>query len=68
MKHLGEADPVETTPNKFRLRRLSDFADYEQRAGDRRAFHRCRGGEVGITLFGEPCGNRVIVEGEEFHL
>ena len=39
-KHLIDADPEEVTRNKFRLRRPSEHADYELRAGVWRIFYR----------------------------
>ena len=68
-KHLVEAEPDETTRNKFRLRRSSDFADYELRLGDLRLFYRIEAsGEVIVTVVGVKEGNKLIVEGEEFEL
>ena len=68
-KHLVEAEPDETTRNKFRLRRTSDFADYELRLGDLRAFYRVESsGDVIVTIVGVKKGDKLIVEGEEFEL
>ena len=68
-KHLVDAEPDETTRNKFRLRHLSDFADYELRLGDLRLFYRIEAsGEVVVTLIGAKEGSLLIVEGEEFEL
>jgi mRNA-degrading endonuclease RelE of RelBE toxin-antitoxin system len=67
-KHLIEADPGETTRNKFRLRRVSPYADYELRLGVWRVFYRLLPGRVVVTLLGEKRGNALIVEGEELML
>ena len=66
--HLIETDPAKTTRNKFRLRRPSEYADYELRAGNWRVFYRVDQQQVIITLLGEKKGNRLIVEGEELNL
>lgn len=66
--HLVDADPGETTRNKFRLRRVSPYADYELRLGDWRVFYRLLPERVVITLLGEKRGNTLIVEGEELVL
>jgi mRNA-degrading endonuclease RelE of RelBE toxin-antitoxin system len=66
--HLIEADPAQTTLNKFRLRRPSERADFELRAGDWRVFYRVDQSQVIVTLLGEKKGNRLIVEGEELRL
>jgi mRNA-degrading endonuclease RelE of RelBE toxin-antitoxin system len=67
--HLVEADPDETTRNKFRLRRSSEFADYELRIGDVRVFYRIEAsGEIVITVIGIKKGNTLVVEGEEFEI
>jgi len=66
--HLIEADPSQTTRNKFRLRRHSEYADFELRAGNWRVFYRVDQHRVIVTLVGEKKGNRLIVEGEEIRL
>ena len=66
--HLLDADPSEVTRNKFRLRRPSEHADYELRAGDWRIFYRVEPDRLIITLLGEKIGSRLIVEGEEIKL
>lgn len=66
--HLIEAEPTQTTRNKFRLRRPSEYADYELRAGSWRIFYRVDQQEIIVTLLGEKKGNRLIVEGEEIRL
>jgi mRNA-degrading endonuclease RelE of RelBE toxin-antitoxin system len=66
--HLIEEDPTERARNKFRLRRPSEYADYELRAGNWRVFYRVDQQQVIITLLGEKKGDRLIVEGEEIRL
>ncbi len=66
--HLIKGNPAETARNKFRLRRLSNFADYELRAAGWRVFYRVEHGKVMVALLGEKRGNTLIVEGEEFRL
>ena len=68
-RHLVEADPDETTRNRFRLRRSSDFGDYELRLGDLRLFYRIEAsGDVIVTVIGVKLGSKLVVEGEEFEL
>ncbi len=68
-KHLVEAEPDETTRNKLRLRRSSEFADYELRLGHLRLFYRVEtSGQVIVTVIGVKKGNKLVVEGEEFEL
>jgi mRNA-degrading endonuclease RelE of RelBE toxin-antitoxin system len=66
--HLLEADPGQATRNKFRLRRISPFADYELRAGSWRVFYRLDGEQVLVTLIGEKRGAALVVDGEELKL
>jgi mRNA-degrading endonuclease RelE of RelBE toxin-antitoxin system len=57
-----------TKPSKAIKRlRANLFADYELRAGDLRALYNVDEGEVVIVLVGRKIGNKLIVEGEEFH-
>lgn len=67
-KHLAEGNTLETSRNKFRLRRLSTHADYELRASDFRIFYRVVENRVLVTLIGVKQGDRLIIEGEEFEL
>jgi len=57
-----------TTPTKA-IKRLRPnlFADFELRAGDLRALYNVEEGEVVVLLVGRKVGNKLIVEGEEFH-
>ncbi len=66
--HLIEADPTRTTRNKFRLRRPSQYADYELRARSWRIFYRIDGQQVIVTLLGEKKLERLVVDGEEIEL
>ncbi len=67
-KHLAESDPLQTSKNRFRLRRLSEFAEYELRLDPWRIFYRVRGSVVEVLLIGEKRGNKLFIEGEEFIL
>ncbi len=57
-----------TTPTKA-LKRLrpNPLAEFELRAGDLRALYNVEGDEVVILIVGRKVGNKLIVEGEEFH-
>jgi len=66
--HLAEADPIEATRNKSRLRRPSEHADFELRLGQWRVFYRVLEGDVIVTLVGKKEGNRLLIEGEVFLL
>jgi hypothetical protein len=50
-----------------RLLRPNPLADFELRVGDLRALYTVEGDEVVILLVGRKVGNKLIVEGEEFH-
>lgn len=67
-RHLAEADPRQASRNKFRLRRVSQFAEYELRLGRWRVFYRLRDERVEIVLIGEKRGNTLLIGGEEFKL
>ena len=67
-RHLAEADPLQPTRNKFRLRRPSEYAEFELRVEPWRLFYRVRGRTVEVVLIGEKAGDRLLVEGEEFIL
>jgi len=47
--------------------RANPFAEFELRAGDLRALYNVEQDEVVILLVGRKVGNKLIVEGEEFH-
>jgi mRNA-degrading endonuclease RelE of RelBE toxin-antitoxin system len=57
-----------TTPTKAIKRlRPNPFAEYELRAGEVRALYNVEENEVIILVVGRKVGNKLIVEGEEFH-
>lgn len=69
--HLVENDPLETTRNKFPLRRPSQHAERELRLDNWRVFYTVMmndGLSVLVNLIGEKRGNKLIIEGEEFEL
>jgi mRNA-degrading endonuclease RelE of RelBE toxin-antitoxin system len=61
-----EHEPTKPTKAIKRLR-PSLFADFELRAGDLRALYNVDEGEVVVLIVGRKVGNKLIVEGEEFH-
>lgn len=67
-RHLVEADPSLTTRNRFRLRRPSEYAEYELRIDPWRIFYRIREDVVEIIMVGITRGNRLLIDGEEFVL
>jgi hypothetical protein len=57
-----------TTPTKAIKRlRPNPLAEFELRAADLRALYNVEGDEVVILVVGQKVGNKLIVEGEEFH-
>src|SRR5437867_1814546 len=57
-----------TTPTKAIKRlRPNPLAEFELRAGDLRALYNVEAEEVVILIVGRKVGNKLIVEGEEFH-
>jgi mRNA-degrading endonuclease RelE of RelBE toxin-antitoxin system len=57
-----------TTPTKAIKRlRPNPLAEFELRAGDLRALYNVEGEEVIILIVGRKVGNKLLVEGEEFH-
>jgi len=68
-QHLVLASPTQVTQNKFRLERVSTWADFELRLRNLRVFYRVdETGLVTITLIGVKKGNVLLIEGEEFQL
>src|SRR6266436_5611205 len=61
-----EHQPTTLTKAIKRLR-PNPFAEFELRAGDLRALYNVEGDEVVILVVGRKVGNKLIVEGEEFH-
>jgi hypothetical protein len=64
----AEFDPTEETRNRFRLRRISEFADYELRVDPWRVFDRVLDEVVTIELIGQKKGNVLLIGGKEFKL
>src|SRR5437773_8029906 len=58
--------PTTSTKATKRLR-PNPLAEFELRAGDLRALYNVEGDEVLILTVGRKVGNKLIVEGEEFH-
>ena len=57
-----------TAPTKAIKRlRANPLAEFELRAGNLRALYNVEGDEVVILIVGRKVGNKLIVEGEEFH-
>src|SRR5579871_3271708 len=57
-----------TTPTKaIKCLRPNPLAEFELRVGNLRALYNVEGDEVVILIVGEKVGNKLIVEGEEFH-
>ena len=67
-ERLSEQDPTEETRNRFRLRRISEHADYELRVDPWRLFYRVQDKTVIIELIGRKKGNVLLIEGKEFKL
>ena len=67
-KQLAEQDPTEESRNRFRLRRISEFADYELRIDPWRIFYRVQDEVVTIELIGQKKGNVLLIGGKEFKL
>ena len=57
-----------TTPTKAIKRlRPNPLAEFELRAGDMRVLYNVEADEVVVLIVGRKVGNKLIVEGEEFH-
>ncbi|MCS6976924.1 MAG: hypothetical protein NZM31_07960 [Gemmatales bacterium] len=57
-----------TTPSRAIKRlRPNPLADFELRVGDFRVLYNVEGDEVVLLIVGRKVGNKLIVEGEEFH-
>ncbi len=67
-EQLGEQDPTEETRNRFRLRRISEFVEYEFRVEPWRIFYRVQGNVVTIELIGQKKGNVLLIGRKEFKL
>src|SRR5437868_1499670 len=56
------------TPTKAIKRlRPNDLAEFELRVGNLRALYNVQGDEVILLVVGHKVGNKLIVEGEEYH-
>ena len=67
-QHLAETDPRQSSRNNFRLRRASQFAEYELRLDRWRVFYRLRDERVEVVLIGEKRGSVLFIDPEEFKL
>jgi mRNA-degrading endonuclease RelE of RelBE toxin-antitoxin system len=65
---LSRLEHQPTIPMKAIKRlRPNPLAEFELRVGDLRALYNVEGDEVVILVVGRKVGNKLIVEGEEFH-
>ena len=65
---LSRLEHQPTTPTKAVKRlRPNPLAEFELRAGGLRALYNVEGEEVVILIVGRKVGNKLVVEGEEFH-
>ena len=65
---LGDDDATVEARNRFRLRRPSEFADFEFRVDDLRVFYRVAGDHVQVVLIGEKKGNHLVIDCKRFTL
>ena len=65
---LSVDDAAVQTRNRFRLRRASDFADFELRVENLRVYYRIAGDQVRVVLIGRKQGNRLVIDGKGFTL
>ena len=65
---MSEQDPTEETRNRFRLRRISEHADYELRVDPWHVLYRVQNKTVTVELIGRKKGNVLLIEGKEFEL
>ena len=56
-----------TTTKAVKRLRPNPFAEFELRVGDLRVLYNVEGTEVVLLLVGRKAGNKLIVEGKEFH-
>lgn len=65
---LSRLQQQPTTPTKAIKRlRPNPLAEFELRAGNLRVLYNVEGDEVVVLIVGRKVGNKLIVEGEEFH-
>lgn len=68
LSSLGEDDATVEAGNRFRLRRPSEFADFEFRVDDLRVFYRVASNQVQVVLIGEKKRNHLLIDGKRFTL
>ena len=56
-----------TVTNAIKRLRANPLAEFELRAGELRVLYNVEGDEVVLLIVGRKVGNKLIVEGEEFH-
>jgi mRNA-degrading endonuclease RelE of RelBE toxin-antitoxin system len=65
---LSRLEHQPTTPTKAVKRlRPNPLVEFELRAGNLRALYNVEGDEVVVLIIGRKVGNKLLVEGEEFH-
>ena len=67
-EQLALQNAKEETRNRFRLRRLSGYADYELRIEPWRVFYRVQNDLIIVELIGRKRGDVLLIEGKEFKL
>jgi mRNA-degrading endonuclease RelE of RelBE toxin-antitoxin system len=65
---LSEDDATVDTRHRFRLRRPSEYADFELRVEDMRVYYRVAENEVRVVLIGRKKGNHLLIDGRRFTL
>ncbi len=60
-------DQPTTTAKAIKRLRPNPLAEFELRVGDLRVLYNVEGEEVILLIVGRKVGNKLIVEGEEFH-
>ncbi len=65
---LVEDDAAITTRNRFRLRKPSEFAEFELRVDELRVFYRIVSDQVRVVLIGRKEGDQLIIEGKRIKL
>jgi mRNA-degrading endonuclease RelE of RelBE toxin-antitoxin system len=73
-QHLVEAaiqarlvNQATTVTKAVKKLRPNPFAEFELRVGDLRVLYNVEGNEVVLLLVGRKVGNKLLVDGEEFH-
>ncbi|MGH8546662.1 MAG: hypothetical protein ACREX3_24215, partial [Gammaproteobacteria bacterium] len=67
-ERLALGDATEENRDRFRLRRLSPYADFELRVEPWRVFYRVDEDRVMVELIGRKRGNVLLIGGKEFKL